>query len=435
MGNNRVFDYTEIGRIYGEMNTITGNSSDPTSIAGLLHKINEEYTELVNGTAGEDELALKGDAASDLKNSWDNTVSDHFSKFVENFGAWASVVAASAGDYTQFEQAVQGIKTANPLGWNSGGAADSASATGFYSTALTEQEIADLAAQAQFHQLTGATYVDTGMVSYAEKKKVWNTVNTVLAVGGVVSSGFSIVGAATGGLLTIAPSIATPLASQVGTLRAMSLISKSGMGFAASNLGRAVAGVTAPAWIPFLQGAAVNVAAWAPVVGSGVGIANAVTGVLNPNYDSATYMKGTLDMPVSVGGTRTINGADYTFVGSSANGTNIYYDSNKNMVYEDANGNLQTVTNSSGQPAMYVAGGNTVINAGNEVIGPQNTLRPNYVQVKKETEYDDYYDTLSNLSSSATEWLNQYNGSQTPDAATVSAETTDVSQYTEEEMI
>jgi hypothetical protein len=96
MGNNRVFDYTEIARIYGEMNTITGDSSDPTSIAGLLHKINEEFTEVVNGPAGEDELALKGDAASDLKNSWDNTVSDHFTKFVENFGAWSTAVAASA---------------------------------------------------------------------------------------------------------------------------------------------------------------------------------------------------------------------------------------------------------------------------------------------------------------------------------------------------
>ena len=58
MGNSRVFEYAEIARIYGEMNTITGDSSDPTSIAGLLHKINEEYTEVVNGTAGEDELAL-----------------------------------------------------------------------------------------------------------------------------------------------------------------------------------------------------------------------------------------------------------------------------------------------------------------------------------------------------------------------------------------
>ena len=44
MGNNRVFDYTEVARIYGEMNTITGDSGDPTSIAGLLHKINELRT-------------------------------------------------------------------------------------------------------------------------------------------------------------------------------------------------------------------------------------------------------------------------------------------------------------------------------------------------------------------------------------------------------
>ena len=414
MGNSRVFEYAEIARIYGEMNTITGDSSDPTSIAGLLHKINEEYTEVVNGTAGEDELALKGDAASDLKNSWDNTVSDHFTKFVENFGAWSSAVAASAGDYTQFEQAVQGIKSANPLGWNSGGATDTASATGFYSNALSEQDIADLAAQAQFYQLTGATYVDTGMVAYAEKKKIWNTVQTVLAVGSIVGAGFSIAPAISGGLFTVAPAITSPLAWKAGGAAAMGLISKSGMGFAAANLGRAVAGVTAPAWLPFLQGAAINIASWAPLVGASVGPAAGIVGALNPNYDPAKYMTGTLETPVAVGEAKTINGADYTFVGSSASGTNIYYDSNKNMVYEDANGNLQPVTDATGQPAMYVAGGNTVINAGNEVIGPQNTLKPDYVQVQKGEEYGDYFDTLDNLNGETTEWLNQYNAAQTP---------------------
>lgn len=397
MGNNRVFDYTEVARIYGEMNTITGDSGDPTSIAGLLHKINEEFTDVVNGPVGEDELALKGDAASDLKNSWDNTVGDHFAKFVENFGAWSTVVAQSAGDYSQFEQAVKGIKSANPLGWNSGGATDTASATGFYSNALSEQELTDLAAQAQFYQLTGATYVDTGMVSYAEKKKIWNTVQTVLAVGSIVSSGFSIWGAASGGLLTLAPSIGTPLASQVGTLGAMSLISKSGMGFAASNLGRAVAGVTAPAWLPFLQGAAINVAAWAPVVGTGFGLAAPVVGALNPNYDPATYLKGNLDMPVAVGESKTINGAEYTFMGSSNNGKNIYYDANKNIVYDDGHGNLLPVTDSTGQNAVYVEGGNTVLNAGNEVVGPQTTLKSDYIPKLNDEDYGNYFEKIDGL--------------------------------------
>lgn len=423
MGNNRVFDYTEIARIYGEMNTITGSSADPTSIAGLLHKINQEYTEVVNGPAGEDELALKGDAASDLKNSWDNTVSDHFTKFVENFDAWASAVAASAGDYTQFEQAVQGIKSANPLGWNSGGATDTASATGFYSNAMSEQDIADLAAQAQFYQLTGATYVDTGMVSYAKTKKIWNTVNTVLAVGSIVSSGatmFSML--KTAGLLTpvattaLVPVTATTALVPAGTVAAAApAVTVSWARMAWNILGGAAARGSYAAGASKGLALALGIAAGSSGYASAAaGAAGGITGWLNPDYDASKYMTGTLDMPVAVGEAKTINGADYTFVGSSAGGTNIYYDSNKNMVYEDANGNLQPVTDATGQPAMYVAGGNTVINAGNEVIGPQNTLKSDYVQVQKAEEYGDYFDTLDNLNGETTAWLNQYNGAQTP---------------------
>ena len=425
MGNSRVFEYAEIARIYGEMNTITGDSSDPTSIAGLLHKINEEYTEVVNGTAGEDELALKGDAASDLKNSWDNTVSDHFTKFVENFGAWSSAVAASAGDYTQFEQAVQGIKSANPLGWNSGGATDTASATGFYSNALSEQDIADLAAQAQFYQLTGATYVDTGMVAYAEKKKVWNVVNTVLAVGSIVSSGatmFSML--KTAGLLAPAATTAlVPVATTTALVPAGAAAASGAIPTVTVSLARMgwnILGGGAASWalahgIAPAGALALGIAAGSSgYVSAAAGAAGGVVGWLNPDYDPAKYMTGTLDVPVAVGEAKTINGADYTFVGSSAGGTNIYYDSNKNMVYEDANGNLQPVTDATGQPAMYVAGGNTVINAGSEVIGPQSTLKPDYVQVQKGEEYGDYFDTLDNLNGETTEWLNQYNAAQTP---------------------
>ena len=407
MGNNRVFDYTEIARIYGEMNTITGDSSDPTSIAGLLHKINEEFTEVVNGPAGEDELALKGDAASDLKNSWDNTVSDHFTKFVENFGAWSTAVAASAGDYTQFEQAVKGIKSASPLGWNSGGATDTASATGFYSTAMTDQQIADYAAKAQFHQLTGATYVDTGMVAYAEVKKKWNVAQTIFAVGGLVTSGFSIAGAAAGGLLTVAPTLTSPLATSVGTWGAMSLISKSGMGFAASNLGRVVAGVTAPAWLPLLQGAAINVAAWAPIVGTGAtALGTTITAALNPNYDPAKYMTGSLDLPVAVGQVKNINGTDYTFAGSSTSGINIYYDGNNKMVYDDGTGNLLPVTDTTGNQATYVQGANTVISAGNTVIGPQTTLTSTFVPKTFTTDYKAANDELDTASQDITAWMN-----------------------------
>ena len=63
MSNTRVFNYQEITNIYNQMNQIIGDSSDPSTIAGLLHKIDEDYHEVVNGPAGEDELALRGDLA------------------------------------------------------------------------------------------------------------------------------------------------------------------------------------------------------------------------------------------------------------------------------------------------------------------------------------------------------------------------------------
>lgn len=404
MGNNRVFDYTEIARIYGEMNTITGDSGDPTSIAGLLHKINEEFTEVVNGPAGEDELALKGDAASDLKNSWDNTVGDHFTKFVENFSAWSSAVAQSSGDYSQFEQAVKGIKSANPLGWNSGGATDTASATGFYSTALTEQEITDLAAQAQFYQLTGADYVDTGMVSYAKKKKVWNTVQTVLAVGSIVSSGctmFSMV--KTAGLLTPASTALVPVTASTALVPSAGAAAIPTVTASWAKMGWSILGGSAARWA-YSKGAskglalAVGIAAGsAGYTSAGTGVAANVVSWMNPDYDPATYMKGTLDMPVAVGEVKNINGADYTFVGSSNNGTNIYYDSDKNMVYDDGQGNLLPVTDAVGQNAVYTEGGNTVLNAGSELVGPQTTLKTEYIQKSNGEEYGKYFDELDKL--------------------------------------
>ena len=53
---NRVFDYTEINRIYGEMNKITGDPGDPTTIAGLLKKIDDDYCN-DTGHYSEEELA------------------------------------------------------------------------------------------------------------------------------------------------------------------------------------------------------------------------------------------------------------------------------------------------------------------------------------------------------------------------------------------
>ncbi len=191
MSDTRVFDYEQIAAIYKEMNQITGDASDPTSIAGLLNKIDQDYKEVVNGSAGEDALALYGDLGSQMLLNWENTAAT-FPAFVENFSAWSTAVAQTAGDYKGFEEQVKGIRTDNPLGWNSGGITDSYVASSVYANSLTHEELDSYAAGAQMYNLVGAYYVDTGMVSAAKKSAFWNGVTDILSVASIVASGCSI---------------------------------------------------------------------------------------------------------------------------------------------------------------------------------------------------------------------------------------------------
>ena len=192
MSNTRVFDYQEISNIYNSMNQIIGDNSDPTSIAGLLHKIDTDYHEVVNGTAGEDALAIYGDLGAQLLLDWENTAGS-FPAFVENFSAWSTVVAQAAGDYSKFEQEVKGIRSNNPLGWNSGGIQTGQVASSTYNQTYTDEELDNYAASVAMYDLVGAYYVDTGMVSYAKTNAFWNGFGDVLSVVSIVASGCSVV--------------------------------------------------------------------------------------------------------------------------------------------------------------------------------------------------------------------------------------------------
>ena len=192
MSNTRVFNYQEITSIYDQMNQIIGDSSDPSTIAGLLHKIDEDYHEVVNGPAGEDELALRGDLGMQLLNNWENTAGS-FPAFVENFSSWSTLVAQTAGDYSAFEEQVRGIRSNNPLGWNTGGIQNGYVASSSYTNSFTDAELDEAAAGVQMYNLVGAYYVDTGMVSYAKKQAFWNGFGDVLSVVSIVASGCSLV--------------------------------------------------------------------------------------------------------------------------------------------------------------------------------------------------------------------------------------------------
>ena len=192
MSNTRVFNYQEITSIYDQMNQIIGDSSDPSTIAGLLHKIDEDYHEVVNGPAGEDELALRGDLGMQLLNNWENTAGS-FPAFVENFSSWSTLVAQTAGDYSAFEEQVRGIRSNNPLGWNTGGIQNGYVASSSYTNSFTDEQLDEAAAGVQMYNLVGAYYVDTGMVSYAKKQAFWNGFGDVLSVVSIVASGCSLV--------------------------------------------------------------------------------------------------------------------------------------------------------------------------------------------------------------------------------------------------
>lgn len=192
MSNTRIFNYQEITNIYNQMNQIIGDNSDPSTIAGLLYKIDEDYHEVVNGPVGEDELALRGDLAKQLLNNWENTAGS-FPAFVENFSSWSTLVAQTAGDYSAFEEQVRGIRSNNPLGWNTGGIQNGYVASSSYTNSFTDEQLDEAAAGIKMYDLVGAYYVDTGMVSYAKKQAFWNGFGDVLSVVGIVASGCALV--------------------------------------------------------------------------------------------------------------------------------------------------------------------------------------------------------------------------------------------------
>lgn len=413
MSNSRVFDYTEISNLYNQMKTITGDKSDPTSIAGILEQINIDYTDVVHGVVGEDEMAIFGELGQQMLLNWENT-SANFPNFVENFDAWSTLVAQAAGDYSQFEQQVQGIRTASPLGWASGGMQDSFITNSVYANALTEQEIADLAAQSQFYQLTGAEYIDTGMVSFLNKSDIWEGIELALDVATIVTAGFSVAKyvkgvtslTTAGNARTLTTAGGTVISSanpsSITALRS-SLSGTSGFGKAKEFLkiltstnkaGKFRALVTtttdaAGAATVLSMASMLNPAA-AGYAAAGYGAAK----LINKVIPVAPEQTGTVFATQSYGDVVKIGGTDYEFLGQSANGTNLYTDVNGNVVYDTGNNAVSPVTYNNNGTMTPVTIGNlteeTEMVAGNDTVGQFGTLTVGIVT----EDFDGYYDTL-----------------------------------------
>ena len=187
----RKFDYNNVSTVYQNMKKITGDAGDGESIAGILHKIDEE----VHNKVDVSEEAIFGDLGKQMLLDWDNT-SANFDNFVTNFSNWSTLIAQSAGNYAQFEQDIAGFRQENPLGVTSGGITDAYTNTGYYST--YDQAYVDSAASlvGTFVSYNGLGYIDTNMVALEEQRKTnakWafgiQAVSTILSVVGLKGSG------------------------------------------------------------------------------------------------------------------------------------------------------------------------------------------------------------------------------------------------------
>lgn len=210
----RKFDYARVSNIYREMQTITGDSSSPDSIAGILNDVNKEVENKVEVM----DEAVYGDLGKQLQLDWDNT-SSSFNDFINNFNNWSTLIAQSAGKYAEFEEKVNGLKINNPLGMTSNGRTTAYTNTGYY--ADYTQDVYDYysSLSGTMMNLTGAQYIDTNMVERENNRKIMAGVNfglqgvsTVLSIiggAGIVGSELKALGSAG----TAATSAALPTAS------------------------------------------------------------------------------------------------------------------------------------------------------------------------------------------------------------------------------
>ncbi len=101
----RTFDYEQVNTVLNNMRHITGDMTQPESIAGILYNINNEVHERLEGIDG----AVSGYLAHQILESWENT-SANFNDFVANFNKWAEIIATSAGKYETLQQDVKNLK-------------------------------------------------------------------------------------------------------------------------------------------------------------------------------------------------------------------------------------------------------------------------------------------------------------------------------------
>lgn len=175
----RKFDYANVAEVYKEMTKIN------ESIADTLSTIDQEYKNTVNVS----EEAVYGDLGRQLLLDWENT-SSNFPNFVNKFETWATLIAQTAGKYSDFERDVSTIKGTFPLGATSNAAKDAYVNTGVFSQYNKEGLDTLEKSVGMINPLTGETYLNTNQVDKEKSRKLWAGVNFALGAFSTVAGAY-----------------------------------------------------------------------------------------------------------------------------------------------------------------------------------------------------------------------------------------------------
>lgn len=374
----RKFDYNSVGTVYNQMKSINDN------IKTIINDTNTHVHERVDVC----DEAVYGDLGNQLLLSWENISSD-FPAFIDNFENWSALVAKASGDYSQFEADVSAFKNANPLGVTSAGAQYGAVATSDYNNTFTTEEIANLDAYTVFYEPTGATYIDTGMVEFAKKHKVYNIVTDALNIANLAACGIGAFKIAKGGAAFLKSGVGAGKLTVHQTLKGQAVRAAKGLtgikyatkyaGTYAKILlkgGKTSAKIATGFWKSI--GDAAKGAGAIAAAGAGAGIMSDIVYKTGAEYQADKYMTGSA-ASLRAGQGVVINNQDYCYIGSTPGGQRLFTDTNGKIHYMDQNQNVVAVnvTNSNGQTSaatIETMDENFTMNVGGETITQNTTL-------------------------------------------------------------
>jgi len=234
----RKFDYENVATVYKNMQNITGDASNEDSIAGILHKINEEVHDSVNVC----DEAVFGNLGKQLLLDWDNT-SSNFDSFVESFNNWAALIAQSSGNYAEFEKKVAGLTKANPLGLTSNGKKKNYIEKSPY-TDYTKENLESTSKE--LSPYSGSVYYETNSIEKEQERLkndksafAWNAVGTGLTffgLKGMAKAGKVATNATTALSTSTASNVANSSSSILGKAKSLASAAKSKITTGASKV-------------------------------------------------------------------------------------------------------------------------------------------------------------------------------------------------------